>query len=1061
MLGAEAVANEAAERLLRSIPALADGRAYFSEAQRPQIIEYIKACIACSNCIPGTPEFIAARTNRNLLETGFDSTTMALTAATELEEANPIVFEPIKEKANESAQEAKIALVKEVFKAATDEQIRVNLPKLYTEAINLKKKIDAINKNLDFFFKEKSQLGAAAPDVKVTLLGCSTLNLEDAQFMIQLPEGDVATGYTVHNFLHISEMQATGRAVQSPYMGEAEFRLGHSQVMALCNYTVELTKWYNDFIVLFSAILGEDATPYVKTGQKPISEIVNAEAARASQRMPLLIAQNVTELQLRKLPGDKVVVLIGQVAIDLSNYPAPKMGEPPIDPEIALARRNALKAFLENMYAAHGLKDNKGHNKTFMTTPGFEYLSLLSIPNIETMFDALMAHAALESVARQMGFDSALAPEFIMTLDAENLSQAYVGLLQQKLMVQPISENSAAVIQKAGELFRPQVLHSVKDAKQAYDRSVGSMLNQLTGIVLKPLARQAYELSDAEKGALLVSPRPEQQAGAVIYTEADIDKLCAMLKGSKAYKEAKPSFENPKFLEGINFVRDASQFASRRDVAIHSLDECIDQLAIELKRRIRNPGIGQDQFFGTPPLNHALNCFVAFATQVYYQHKINVPQESIDRAFKKLGGLLTDEDLVGGCNGGLWGRMAEVVTTITSGSSDTLDEIITQLKRDVADDIFVRYINGEYGQSHAPAYKQSFYEEIGLSSALAPEERAAMFVGVMGNHLPRARARFFQELSKVFTPAAIYKKCFDTFMDNFRSFARGDDNERVYKQLKYLGYASDVEGDVTDADKIGLCKEYKINPTDPGSKWDISKIEWNLAEKLILRLRAKGFINHNYPRNLMLNNGAFSGRVGEFPAEAALPQAVAAPRAPQYPAAAAAAPPFAAGYRGGYGAAPQAVAAAPGAPQYPAAAAVAPPFAAGYRGDYGAAPQAAAYAVGRDPEIERYRQRAEARRAEVRAYRVAGLVPQAAQALYYQPAAAPPPPVGNLYYNPGPGQEPMLIPRGAPPAAAAAAAPPPRFAGAFAPPPAPGAAENVASVTGSNLAQNPACGSSG
>ena len=197
------------ELLLANLPALPPGsKPYFAEAQRTEIIEYIKASFNCFTSIPGTPDSLRARGHRETLKSAFDTTLMALTPATPLEPSYPIIFDIINAATLRAAKEAKVNFVHSVFNGVPIQTIR-DLPESdfsqkFAQSINLKKQIDAINTKLEFLFKDKAKLGAIAPNVKLELINCPSLNIEEAGYRIVA--SDIASGYSIHNFCLVSNL---------------------------------------------------------------------------------------------------------------------------------------------------------------------------------------------------------------------------------------------------------------------------------------------------------------------------------------------------------------------------------------------------------------------------------------------------------------------------------------------------------------------------------------------------------------------------------------------------------------------------------------------------------------------------------------------------------------------------------------------------------------------------------------------------------------------------------------------------------------------------------------
>jgi len=249
-------------------------------------------------------------------------------------------------------------------------------------------------------------------------------NPSESQYRITA--SSLAVGYTIHNMLLVNKIFSDERAPRGAYAGATTFDLSRAEFASLNRYLTELQTWYSDFDMILSCLFGENAERFTRTGQKPISEIVKTELERRAKGLPLFIEPAVTE-QLKSSPQDTVVMLIGQLALDLTSHPD----------------KDELKTLLEMMYRTHALTDSKGDLKTFIRDRGFEYTSLLSINNIDAIFSDLMAHASLATIARGMGFSSGVSRDFLGCFDTQSPSIVYHRFLLEKLSELPIGPLNA------------------------------------------------------------------------------------------------------------------------------------------------------------------------------------------------------------------------------------------------------------------------------------------------------------------------------------------------------------------------------------------------------------------------------------------------------------------------------------------------------------------------------------------------------------------------------------------------------------------------------------------
>ena len=839
-----------AEEILRTLPPLPQGSLpYFTEEQQPIIVRYINAHLTYLQTDPLNSQKQRLLAARRAIQQEFNDIQALI--ALDAEEI-PEIFNVIHARNTAKANELKIAFITSIFPGTPLPELRalsdLELTRKNGDCITLKREIDTVNTKLHFLTHEKAKLQSPVV-IGVDHLPARSRNPAESQFRITA--SSLTVGYSIHNMLLVNNIFSDGRAARPAYAGATTFDLSRAEFASLNRYLTELQTWYRDFDMILSCLFGENAERFTRTGQKPLSEIIKTEMERKIKGLPLFIEPAVTA-QLKRISQDTVVLLIGQVGLDLTAH---------VD-------KDELKALLEMMYRTHKLTDSKGDQKTFIIDRGFQYTSLLSINNIDAIFTDLMAHASLATIARGMGFNSGVSPDFLSCFETTEPSIVYHRFLLEKLSELPIGALNArktAIELDVGHkrdiraramrmLPVPQGLEQVKNIQEGYERQIPMMLDSLSGVLLKPMAAgpDTPEPTDEALSALLPRVRRDRSALYPITIE-DVQSLFVHLKGCEAYQAAIEPFEDKR----------RELHAEGRMVG--SLDESLDQLNRLFTQRIQKfdragADLQSNQYYGRGPFLLALKSLMGFVSKVVYQETTGIAQASINKACISLCDILEGRDMEDGCEKGFSGRIVELHTTLTKSADDVLVAADLNLRKDIADRLFIQHVAIGSESSMAYVFKQSLYVKLGLAASSLDQ-----------SPIPVDKEQaFLSAFAAAYTPSAIYAACYATIIDNLKAYLRDDEEEKIYELLQSLGFTSNIEGELSEIDRTKLNHEFRLNAAmDVGSAWNLSKINLGLPEAIIRTLILKETLTVSCVGQLVLQQDARGILVQRFNRESA------------------------------------------------------------------------------------------------------------------------------------------------------------------------------------------------
>ncbi len=440
---------------------------------------------------------------------------------TEVTIHSPMIINIINAKIFELAKQAKVDRIRTVFTNESSEALAalspVELAKKYNETLKFKQLVDSVNQNFRYLASEKTGL-----HVPIDVYFQSSVSgvLKDFTFTITVT--NEAIGYSIHTLLIFAELIPSGSIYHGITAQGNVFQLSYEEFLKLKDYLSDLCVWLNDFSVIFSALLGEDSEQYVQTGHKPLSEIIKTEEERAKKRLPLFINPEVTK-RLKQMDPSQKVLLFSQPAINLTPH----------------ENREELKDLIEWIYQINNLQDSKKDRKTFIVgSPGYEFISLLSIEHIRLIFNDLMYLVNLTASAREMGFQSPVSSDFLRTMELSDARQLFHRVLFERLIdtnkmielgdIEPaasratfhfyprpsdtISEETAMqkhnrITRKMAEQFvLPKRDETLSQIYERFNTVLGSSLDEHAGIICRRMTRDSsLEVSDAEKQALFPS----------------------------------------------------------------------------------------------------------------------------------------------------------------------------------------------------------------------------------------------------------------------------------------------------------------------------------------------------------------------------------------------------------------------------------------------------------------------------------------------------------------------------------------------------------------------------
>lgn len=733
---------------------------------------------------------------------------------------------------------------------------------IYNTAVNVKKNLHAINSMLEYFMQTQAKLDSALPPVRFTAVFCGDQTLGNVTFTVNAP--DLLLGYTLHNMLLVSRQVATSTPDAMPYAGALAFNIDKQSLAQLRNYLTELKTWYDDFRLILSCLFGNTGTvaQYTKTGQKALKEIIGIEDVRKRDGLRPLISE-ATVLELKRIPRPEFlpVLLVGQVALDLTEHPD----------------RDNMKRLFESLYRVHGFRDAKGEHKTFIKTLGYQYVSLLSIPNIQGMFDDLMAQASLTVIAQEMGFDSAHAEEFWAMMGASSLIELYNQQLGMKLTELPIytrrpdgqldpavaAKTVVRVLAMTGSFNQPGN-QDFSVLSRNFDIRLKKMLNQLCSIALQATENNTDELSVEERQELAgllsvrrmsVLPRASKdhlfaERRRVLLSEAsfragyhsiktveDIQHVFAAFKSSDAYAALSAAYE------------------ARRQEMLATGGICDDFPALitllenELKRRIQGAGssASSSPYYGYIPLDLTNDTLLQSFSSMIHQDKTRVTTLSMVNFFMTIAELATDDGHgnrdMSRCDRGFAGRIAAAAACLAIEGQNPLTEIEVTFRRRIADEVANRTLRRGTESSMQFANLPYIMYELGLGPQPAADNRNRNDSVIIG---------YMTAFAKEYTPAALYEEYYQAMLNNFKAFAVDEPTEEdiinMHKLFQMLGFTSSREGDVSADDVAQLDRVFRMDPDNPDSKWNISKFTYHLPEKLIETLIINQLLTPNHAR---------------------------------------------------------------------------------------------------------------------------------------------------------------------------------------------------------------------
>jgi hypothetical protein len=822
---------------------------FFLPTQRQLVIEYIRARLAYAKAVLLSNEMRVAQNSCISLREDFQS--RGVEGICLNEEQQPMIFIKINEACAIIGLDAKKHFISETIinypQAELDGLNQQTFTSIYSTAIQINKDLQAVNNLLKYFVETQAKLRHAQPQIRLIARFNRNTNLNDVSYEIDIP--DLLLGYTVHNMLLVSEQFATHSTINRPYLAQRKFEINKQQLTYLKQYLSELKIWYADFTIILSCLFGhtDGAAQYIKTGQKSLNEIINIEETRKREGLTPLIHET-TLAQLKQIPNpmSQIVLLIGQVALDLTLHPD----------------RDNMKHLFEKLYRTHGFKDAKGESKTFIKTPGYEYTSLLSIPNIQGIFEDIMAQSGLTSIAQEMGFVSAYSADFLSMMGADSLIELYNQQLGTKLTELPVFP-----LRVDGQLdsvaSSKKVVRSIANAASfnqpgnqdfsllmnTFDERLKKVLNQLCSIILQPIDNLTSDLTSDERHELdrllslrglssharltrddllaerrrsLLSETSKHLPHGSIKTVRDIEQLFAIFKTCDAYAALSVAYEQ------------------RRQEIIAEGGVCDDLSTLlvmfenEFKRRIlQAPTRGSSDFYGAIPLELTNDVLLQSFATMFYQDKTHVTFPSMVKYFLTISELAITDSRTGmrdmsSCDRGFAGRVAAAAAHLTTQGDNPLKEIEGALRRKIMDDLTNRILRGGSESSMKFANLPYILYELGLGAQPVADAR---------NKNDMVIHQFLQEFAKVYTPAALYSEFHKAMLDNFKAYAVDEPTEEdlnnMYNLFQMLGFTSSRQGEISPEDKQRLDQEYRINPEDPASKWNLSKFRYNLSEKLI------------------------------------------------------------------------------------------------------------------------------------------------------------------------------------------------------------------------------------
>lgn len=734
----------------------------------------------------------------------------------------PDIIPIIKSAISELEKKNKIMAIRNVFQGYTEDYLhglnRIELASKYNQAMNVAHTYEATNNILHYLSVVKSNLQEPIKVERKSMTSGSYTTTERALQSLEysIAVSDEALGYSIHHLFTIAGLLPD----REVYMGGCEFCFSYENLVKLKEYLSDLFILYKDFTAILDAVLGKDADQYLRTGAKPLSEVIKTERARQEKKMPLFIHPDVTQ-RLNALPQNqnRMVFLFPLPAINLTEHP----------------NRDEMKALLEWLYKINDLKDSKGGPKTFIqqdvsqqdSGPGYQYVSLLSLDHIRFLFKDIMYLSELTHVAIDMGFVSPIDPGFLQIVGVSDASSLFHRFLLSRLVgmgQRLLGTKKFGMLESEIRAVFPEFFSKNKPFSAIYARFntvLGDLLNKYVSVIREPMHIDPIELTPED--CLVLLPKTRRATAAYPMTEQDIDTLCQKLEACDAYPQAAIFYQNYVQALGIQ------SGGVGQDIAMPlTLQDCMTQLTAEFKRRIAICTRDSQSITLQPSLNQALQTLMNIASKIVYHAKLQIPLSAIDKAMQRLADIFQVQlgpqgrrDLEQGCNTGFAGRLVTADTQLLAVQEDPIGAANQQLLIDAVEQTFTDTIarSSDRESSMAANKKPHFLYLLGLVSRFQEEA------------YPNDIESFMQDLVTRYNPAAIYNACFETIRNNFQHAAREDNDDAIYELLSFLGYPVQ-----TDKEREAVRKYLCIG--EKGEKWSISKFQEALYEKLLSKLIA-------------------------------------------------------------------------------------------------------------------------------------------------------------------------------------------------------------------------------
>lgn len=789
----------------------------YSTEHKTMLLDYIDSALACIRPRRDDVDQITSDANfrRNL--------SRKRTFESSLEETYPEIISHIKRKCAELDKKNKYKKIADTFLNYNQEKLLSlndsELQKEYLEAVRFEQMLTSLNKIFHYLCCERGGLSTTI-SVYYSQSGKIYQDSKEALgslvFTIQTPSE--AIGYSIHNLLVISGLLPMGSVYAGNNGNGPLFQFTYQDLVKLKTYMSDLLICYQDFAAVLSALFGENAEQYIKTGYKPVSEVVKTELVRQEKRETLLINPKVIQrLQAHPNQAERIL-LFAQPAVDLNSHP----------------HRDEMRQLMEWIYKINGLTDSKLDAKTFIReeSGAYQYVSLLSIEQVRLIFRDLMFLCYLTNISQEAGFSSLFDYVSLLgLLDARSLYHQYlfIRLLEINLQLEPPTHEELLTRRRRLEVHLNTLFPAPKDTdtlSMTYDRFkelVKKLLNQNTGIICRPVDHNAaLEATDDERRALLPERRPHPTL--IPQDAADINSLCTKLKTCAVYDEAENAYAEYYRSMGAHSLASAGNYFDPTLIYMYpTLNECVDALAEEFKRRMARHD-------NSAELELAKQVFMNAVTKMCYQTKMHIPLSSVKNAARRFADILKVDgglaDLKAGCNTGFAGRCIAMESQLISLDEDGARAANKQLLVESVEQSFFDTVATleHIESSQSASLKPELLHALGLEARLVGPDRSF--------YAPR-RTAFMKDLVTRYNPGSVYEICYQTMLDNFKNFARDDNDASIYQLLASLGV--NVE---SEADRNEINRYFRI-----GNKWSVSKFQEQLPERLIQKLLSENILH--------------------------------------------------------------------------------------------------------------------------------------------------------------------------------------------------------------------------